>query len=88
MVKKIKYIEEEKTEEALDQADYQSKMLEYMHGIDYKMWEMFKVTMAWAEREGLLPEDEEAKKPVSPDATDVPELDIDIDSIILGDDDL
>lgn len=87
MVKKIKYIEEEVTPEDMDQADYQTKMLEYMHSMDWKMWEMFQIVQAFAEREGIvIKKDDKDSKPVAPAAEEVPELDADIDAILLEED--
>jgi hypothetical protein len=63
MVKKIRLIEDEKTADELDQAEYQAKMLEYQQAIDWKLWEMLKISQAWAVREGLIePEVTDSKR--------------------------
>ena len=63
MVKKIRLIEEEQTAEELDAKEFQAKILEYMQAIDWKLWEMLKIELARAEREGLLELAVEDKKP-------------------------
>ena len=55
MVKKIRLIEQESSDEELEIAEFQSKMLEYMRAMDWKLWEMLKIEQARAIREGLVP---------------------------------
>lgn len=43
MVKKIRVVEEERSEEELSTEEFQAKMLEYMHTMDWKLWEMLKL---------------------------------------------
>lgn len=53
MAKKIRVIEEEQTEEELSTQEFQSKMLEYMHTMDWKLWEMLKIMQSMAEKNGI-----------------------------------
>lgn len=54
MVKKIRLIEEEIADNELDTQEYQIKMLEYQHAIDWKLWEIYGIVHNWAKREGLM----------------------------------
>lgn len=58
MVKKIRVIEEEKTDEELDAQEFQARMLEYMQAMDWKLWEMLKVVQKFAEDNGYADPEE------------------------------
>jgi hypothetical protein len=67
MVKKIKYIEQEKSQDELEEEDFRAKLLEYQKSMDWKLWEMHKIAQAWAAREGLI--DQAKDVPESSDDT-------------------
>src|SRR6056297_36117 len=59
MVKKIKLVEEEQSADELDQMEHKEKMLELLNSMDWKMWEMYNILRAWAERENLVIEQDD-----------------------------
>jgi hypothetical protein len=56
MVKKIRVVEEERTEEELSTEEFQAKMLEYMHTMDWKLWEMLKLMRTHLETDNEQPD--------------------------------
>lgn len=54
MVKKIRLVEDDTTADELDTQEYQAKMLEFQQAIDWKLWEILKISQAFAAREGLI----------------------------------
>jgi hypothetical protein len=56
MAKKIRVIEEERTEEELSTEEFQAKMLEYMHTMDWKLWEILKLMRAHLETDNVQPD--------------------------------
>jgi hypothetical protein len=46
MVKKIRVVEEQSSAEEMDKDDFQKKLLEYLHQIDWKLWELLKIEQA------------------------------------------
>ncbi len=59
MVKKIRVVEEDRTEEELNNEEFQAKMLEYMHTMDWKLWEMLKLMKAHLDTETEQPDTNE-----------------------------
>jgi hypothetical protein len=70
MVKKIRLIEQESSAEELNTAEFQSKMLEYMRAMDWKLWEMLKIEQARAIRDGIMPAEVEPEAPTRETAKD------------------
>ena len=65
MAKKIRVVEEERTEEELSNEEFQAKMLEYMHTMDWKLWEILKLMRAHLETDNEQPDvTEEVEKGV------------------------
>lgn len=62
MVKKIRLVEDEITDDELDTQEFQTKMLEYQHAMDWKLWEIYGIILKWAAREGFIEPDPEPKK--------------------------
>jgi hypothetical protein len=57
MVKKIRLIDDDQepnTDPAILQ--FQKDMLAHQQAIDWKLWELLKITKLWAAREGLIEE--------------------------------
>lgn len=63
MVKKIRLIEEEETTEELDAKEFQTKLLDYLQAIDWKLWEMLKIEQAREDRDGFGETEEVKPKP-------------------------
>lgn len=46
MVKKIRIIEDDPTTDEISDDEFKAKILEYLHAIDWKLWEMLKIQQA------------------------------------------
>ena len=63
MVKKIRLIEDNVPDEDPITEDQRAQLFELAQSIDWKLWEMLKISQAWAVREGLIePEVTDSKR--------------------------
>jgi hypothetical protein len=85
MVKKIRVVEEERTEEELSTEEFQAKMLEYMHTMDWKLWEILKIMQARFETDVEQPDVNEDEQEVA--ATPSPKVKKGPKSVIVDEDD-